>query len=77
MAGPFRAYTPLQEHRAPATRARGACLLGYLWKGLGLDWAVLAGYRALGQDYSTGSGRPRFQWDTVMRGPIVGLSIRF
>jgi hypothetical protein len=52
-------------------------LLGYQWKGLGLDWAVLAGYRALGQDYSTGSGRQRFQWDTVIRGPIVGLSIRF
>lgn len=23
-------------------------LFGYQWKGLGLDWAVLAGYRALG-----------------------------
>jgi hypothetical protein len=52
-------------------------LLGYQWTGLGLDWAILAGYRALGQDYSTGSGRQRFQWDTVMRGPIVGLRIRF
>jgi hypothetical protein len=52
-------------------------LLGYGWQGLGLDWAVLAGYKALGQDYESGSGRQRFRWDTTMHGPIVGLRVRF
>jgi hypothetical protein len=52
-------------------------LLGYRWQGLGLDWAVLAGYKGLGQDYATGSGRQQFRWDTTMHGPILGLSIRF
>ncbi len=52
-------------------------LLGYRWRGAGLEWAVLAGYKALGQDYTSSSGSRRFQWDTTMHGPIVGLSIRF
>jgi hypothetical protein len=52
-------------------------LFGYKWQGAGLEWAVLAGYRALGQDYTSGSGTSRFRWDTTMHGPIVGLSIRF
>jgi len=52
-------------------------LLGYQWQGAGLDWAILAGYKALGQDYTTGSGLNRFRWDTTMHGPILGLSIRF
>jgi hypothetical protein len=38
---------------------------------------VLGGYKALGQDYTSGAGARRFQWDTTMDGPIVGLSIRF
>jgi hypothetical protein len=52
-------------------------LLGYRWQGLGLDWALLAGYKALGQDYTSGSGLQRFRWDTTMHGPVMGLSIRF
>jgi hypothetical protein len=52
-------------------------LLGYRWEGAGLEWAVLAGYKALGQDYTTGSGLNRFRWDVTMHGPILGLSIRF
>jgi len=38
---------------------------------------VLIGYRALDQNYDTGSGSDRFEWDTTMYGPIVGLSIGF
>lgn len=43
----------------------------------GLEWAVLGGYEALDQDYASGSGALRFQWDTTMHGPVVGLSLRF
>jgi hypothetical protein len=52
-------------------------LLGYRWEGAGVEWALLAGYKALAQDYTTGSGPSRFRWDTTMHGPILGLSIRF
>jgi hypothetical protein len=52
-------------------------LLGYRWQGAGLEWAILAGYKALGQDYTSDSGARRFRWDTTMHGPILGLSIRF
>ena len=52
-------------------------LLGYRWTGAGVEWAILAGYRALAQDYSTGSGIHRFRWDTTMHGPVLGLSMRF
>jgi hypothetical protein len=52
-------------------------LFGYRWQAVGLEWAVLAGYKALAQDYSTGSGTGRFRWDTTMHGPILGLNVRF
>src|SRR5262249_58840466 len=51
-------------------------LLGYRWQGAGVEWAILGGYKALGQDYTSASGARRFQWDTTMHGPIVGVSIR-
>ena len=38
---------------------------------------VLAGYRALSQDYTDGSGRDKFQWDVTLYGPILGLLIQF
>ena len=50
---------------------------GFRWQGAGLEWAVQAGYKALYQDYTTGSGQQQFRWDTTMHGPILGLSIRF
>jgi hypothetical protein len=52
-------------------------LLGYRWQGAGVEWAVLAGYRALSEDYSSGSGLNRFKWDVTMHGPILGFSVRF
>jgi hypothetical protein len=52
-------------------------LLGYRWQAAGLDWAVLGGYKALAEDYTSGSGPGRFRWDTTMHGPILGLSVRF
>ena len=36
-----------------------------------------AGYRAIYQDYSEGSGNNRFEWDVTLHGPILGLVIEF
>jgi hypothetical protein len=52
-------------------------LLGYKWQGAGVEWAILGGYKALGEDYSTGSGLQRFKWDVTLHGPILGFSARF
>jgi hypothetical protein len=52
-------------------------LLGYTWQAADVGWTVFAGYKALAQDYSSGSGDRRFRWDTTMHGPVAGLSIRF
>ncbi len=41
------------------------------WKHVGFG----GGYRALYQDYSTGSGRNKFALDATMYGPILGLDI--
>ena len=37
--------------------------------------ALVGGYRALYQDYSTGSGNKKFAFDATMQGPILGLNI--
>ena len=53
-------------------------LVGYRFNfSKGVTGNVLAGYRALYQNYDTGSGRNKFEWDTTMYGPIIGLSIGF
>lgn len=38
---------------------------------------VYLGYRAIGWDYLNGSGANKLDWDVVMHGPILGLSIKF
>jgi len=38
---------------------------------------VAAGYRALYQDYTDGSGDDKFKWDVTFHGPILGLVIGF
>jgi hypothetical protein len=52
-------------------------LFGYKWQAGMVELAVLAGYKALGQDYTDGSGPQRFRWDVVMHGPVLGFSVRF
>jgi hypothetical protein len=52
-------------------------LFGYKWQSGTVEWAILAGYKALGQDYTEGSGPQRFQWDVVMHGPVLGFTVRF
>lgn len=39
--------------------------------------SLLAGYRAIGQDFTSGSGTDAFTWDVVQHGPIVGFSVEF
>lgn len=41
------------------------------------DATVFAGYRALGQDYESGSRRSSEAWDVVTHGPILGLVTRY
>ena len=41
------------------------------WKHVGF----FGGYRALYQDYSTGSGKHKFSYDAYMHGPVLGLNI--
>jgi hypothetical protein len=51
--------------------------VGYDFELFGRPAMVLAGYRALYQDYKDGSGRDEFKWDMTMHGPILGMSVRF
>lgn len=56
----------------------------FTWQGLGLidfqPWknvALVAGYRAIGTDYTSGSGRDKFTYDATVLGPVAGVDIRF
>jgi hypothetical protein len=53
-------------------------LIGYRFNLFGEDNArVFAGYRALSQDYTDGSGDDKFEWDVTLYGPVLGLLITF
>ncbi len=41
------------------------------------DANVVAGYRALYQDFKDGSGADRFEWDVTAHGPVIGLAVHF
>lgn len=58
---------------------QAAGLVGYRFGLFGGDRnaTLVAGYRALFQDYSDGNGQDRFEWDVVMQGPMLGLTIAF
>jgi len=57
---------------------QAAGLMGYRFGLFGDDDAnVLAGYRALYQNYRDGNGRDEFQWDMTLHGPVLGLAITF
>lgn len=55
----------------------GLATLGYEFDMFGHDATVFGGYKALYQDYSTGSGPSRFKWDMTTHGPILGLQMTF
>ena len=53
-------------------------LIGYQFNLFGEDNArVFAGYRALSQDYTDGSGNNKFEWDVTLCGPILGRLLGF
>ncbi len=52
-------------------------LFDYRYVGWGLDMDILAGYRGLYQDYSTGAGPTAFVWDVWMHGPLLAWNIRW
>lgn len=39
--------------------------------------AMSIGYKAIGDDYSTGSGSNKFEWDVVLHGPVIGFTFQF
>ncbi len=41
------------------------------------NWDFVAGYRALYQDYESGSGANKFAYDATTHGPLLGLAYRF
>jgi hypothetical protein len=52
-------------------------VIGYRFSLFGQENSgVIAGYRALSQDYTDGSGRDKFQWDVTLHGPILGLFVQ-
>ncbi len=52
-------------------------LLGYDFYLWGNPASALAGYRAIGWDYSSGAAGDEFTWDVVQHGLILGLSVQF
>ncbi len=52
-------------------------LLGYNVQPFGIDGTLVAGYRALYQDYTDGSGRNKFEWNMTLHGPLLGLAVTF
>ncbi|MDB4442668.1 hypothetical protein N9219_04545 [bacterium] len=51
--------------------ANGIGLVGWTFHP---SWTLLGGYRALYQDYETGSGSNEFKYDVTTHGPILGLT---
>lgn len=56
----------------------------FVWQGAALltwqPWKyaqILAGYRAVGIDYETGSGPTRFVYDVTLHGPVFGINFRW
>lgn len=51
--------------------ANGIGLVGWTFHP---SWTLMGGYRALYQDYETGSGSNEFKYDVTTHGPILGLT---
>lgn len=57
---------------------QAAGMVGYRFGLFGDDNArVMAGYRALYQDYKSGHGSSEFKWDMTLHGPLLALAIGF
>ncbi|GAB5467981.1 MAG: hypothetical protein Kilf2KO_10110 [Rhodospirillales bacterium] len=63
---------------ASSITAQGMLLAGYRFEIFeGGDAKVTAGYRALYDNYTTGSGQDQFSYNATLHGPVLGLSLRF
>ncbi|TVQ52738.1 MAG: hypothetical protein EA377_09560 [Phycisphaerales bacterium] len=56
---------------------KATALLGYDFRFFDHRATLSLGYRAIGQDFSRGSGDRLFTWDVVQHGPLIGLSLSF
>jgi hypothetical protein len=52
-------------------------LLGYRFPLLSAEAQMFAGYKALAQNYKSGSGADEFRWDVILRGPVFGMNVKF
>jgi hypothetical protein len=50
---------------------------GYHFVMFDIPTTAYLGYAALGTDYTEGSGLSRFEWNVVMHGPVLGLTLSF
>jgi hypothetical protein len=50
---------------------------GYSWKYTGYDVTALVGFRAIGVNYTQGSGVDFFSMNEILYGPIIGVRFRF
>lgn len=56
---------------------QAAAIYTYSWQFSGYALAALAGYRALGINYSQGSGTATAGIDAILHGPLIGVSLHF
>ena len=56
---------------------QASALYSYAWQFTGYQLVAGVGYRALGVNYSTGSGNAVSAINMVLHGPIIGAAIRF
>jgi hypothetical protein len=52
-------------------------LIGHRFSLFGTSAEAIAGFKALDQDYQTGSGNRAFRWNNILWGPVLGLSATF
>ena len=52
-------------------------VFGYDFQLFGHRATAFAGYRAIGQDFTDGSGDDEFTWDMILHGPLIGLDFKF
>lgn len=50
---------------------------GYVFDIGSVRSSVFVGYKAIADDYTTGSDRHKFIWDTTLYGPVLGMSFTF
>jgi hypothetical protein len=43
----------------------------------GVSYSGMLGYRALSVDYEQGSGLKKYEFDAVLHGPVLGLTVKF